>query len=948
MDPDNHIELLEELVMCPVCFSEPRTFVLPCGHSLCNGCAEEIADGSHSLRCPLCNAQHNGLNGAIRGKTSIGIAEIGKIFLEDTPVVLFSSNSHGDIHVLPSFTLPTCSSCPDAAEVFCNTCDRYFCSKCEKRIHKTKKDKHSLSCVVPPPPCSAHSAEPAIALDFDNRKFLCRICFQEAIEAGLAPIPLRLAGSRAQGLLNTLEVKPTLQTFAQTEMLLEEVTQRNEAVVRSFSATQAQRIANFEAEMMACANELDRLDDEALEIFLAELDECDRLLDILENEEAETRRDLARRFDPKTPVSEALVVEAVKSTDMLEKHISAVDKLVSHLSVDPNSLFVKGELAMCLRQYPTPFQLVTPANVKIGAAVEIVPTAPEAPESLRKSVGHIIAVKSNAETSGRTVCTVRCASSHAEHEIDIDKQQILMFSPCSTPLPLLPFESLPQEAPTTSQDDAPASILSLASKHLTTLQHSQRASISKIFAPKIREPLTPKNVFIGLRVQLKRHPDGAPVASLDHSTPAWALGKDMVGIVTRFSDTSVSVSWTSGSSRTVTELPACEDGSVGIMIYQEKSTTQIGPDSFYPGEKVCRGPDWKYGDQDGGAGSVGTLLFRDHSKPGEWVFVRWDKTNMINRYCVGEQTHIVYTKPMKPIAESEYDLRANLMMNELRHIMDVCRNYERSIDEYSKMNTRLHKKAERAFRHFADIILDGLDIPEEFKEFPYSQPVTSENMQLNAKINLQTNSPFFEKFGQEIGVIYSVVSHTVRVIWPDGSLTTHDLRERLDLQYVTVATNPPICPYRGMALTSKFKTGELVRKGPGFPKALVPKCVYGIINGPLTASKHVPISWFTLKSQKKSSQVDLPLTSAGLPTLMRLEVVTEENFKDRQLVARGPSWEYDDQDGVPGGAAILTALDPTTPAHAWVEWRSPRAPTRNNRYPIGSEGKFTLVYLPTQ
>ena len=40
------------------------------------------------------------------------------------------------------------------------------------------------------------------------------------------------------------------------------------------------------------------------------------------------------------------------------------------------------------------------------------------------------------------------------------------------------------------------------------------------------------------------------------------------------------------------------------------------------GHHVVRGPDWAYGDQDGGAGSIGVVQSADGEHPG-WVTVKW-------------------------------------------------------------------------------------------------------------------------------------------------------------------------------------------------------------------------------------------------------------------------------------------------------------------------------------
>ena len=50
--------------------------------------------------------------------------------------------------------------------------------------------------------------------------------------------------------------------------------------------------------------------------------------------------------------------------------------------------------------------------------------------------------------------------------------------------------------------------------------------------------------------------------------------------------------------------------------------------SFSAGARVRRGPDWKWGDQDGGAGNAGTITEVDSDG---WVRVKWDKGSS-NKY----------------------------------------------------------------------------------------------------------------------------------------------------------------------------------------------------------------------------------------------------------------------------------------------------------------------------
>lgn len=57
-----------------------------------------------------------------------------------------------------------------------------------------------------------------------------------------------------------------------------------------------------------------------------------------------------------------------------------------------------------------------------------------------------------------------------------------------------------------------------------------------------------------------------------------------------------------------------------------------------PGLRVVRGPDWKWGEQDGGEGCVGTLAevsggTEDGRVSGRAVVVQWDAGNRCNYRC---------------------------------------------------------------------------------------------------------------------------------------------------------------------------------------------------------------------------------------------------------------------------------------------------------------------------
>jgi len=88
--------------------------------------------------------------------------------------------------------------------------------------------------------------------------------------------------------------------------------------------------------------------------------------------------------------------------------------------------------------------------------------------------------------------------------------------------------------------------------------------------------------------------------------------------------------------------------------------------SYLNGLRVVRGPDWKWGDQDGGEGNAGTVftdnsrrnfgygyrnkinsLMKEDFQPG-MIFVLWDANGNLEKYRCGHQGF--------------YDLRVSLVM----------------------------------------------------------------------------------------------------------------------------------------------------------------------------------------------------------------------------------------------------------------------------------------------
>ena len=55
------------------------------------------------------------------------------------------------------------------------------------------------------------------------------------------------------------------------------------------------------------------------------------------------------------------------------------------------------------------------------------------------------------------------------------------------------------------------------------------------------------------------------------------------------------------------------------------------------GDMVVRGPDWRWGDQDGGDGHKGRVLKILEGSEQGWINVRWDDGDRVNNYRYGAQ-----------------------------------------------------------------------------------------------------------------------------------------------------------------------------------------------------------------------------------------------------------------------------------------------------------------------
>lgn len=82
-----------------------------------------------------------------------------------------------------------------------------------------------------------------------------------------------------------------------------------------------------------------------------------------------------------------------------------------------------------------------------------------------------------------------------------------------------------------------------------------------------------------------------------------------------------------------------------------------------PGLRVVRGPDWKWGNQDGGEGHVGTVVevrtgekpqqAGDNSVVGRAAVVQWDVGNKCNYRCGIDGKYDLLVYDSGPIGEGE-------------------------------------------------------------------------------------------------------------------------------------------------------------------------------------------------------------------------------------------------------------------------------------------------------
>eukprot|EP01063_Lacrimia_lanifica_P002967 TRINITY_DN11601_c0_g1_i1.p1 TRINITY_DN11601_c0_g1~~TRINITY_DN11601_c0_g1_i1.p1 ORF type:complete len:2693 (+),score=956.95 TRINITY_DN11601_c0_g1_i1:82-8160(+) len=117
-------------------------------------------------------------------------------------------------------------------------------------------------------------------------------------------------------------------------------------------------------------------------------------------------------------------------------------------------------------------------------------------------------------------------------------------------------------------------------------------------------------------------------------------------------------------------------------------------DEFTRGDRVVRGPTWQWGDQDGGAGSTGTVL-GGHDEDG-WVVVEWDKSGRLARHRSGP-----LFQDLKHVQEQKLPTFADEATESLDKVIKsrVATHTSRSLDFLQQISVCKFNWAEEEHRH---------------------------------------------------------------------------------------------------------------------------------------------------------------------------------------------------------------------------------------------------------
>lgn len=75
-------------------------------------------------------------------------------------------------------------------------------------------------------------------------------------------------------------------------------------------------------------------------------------------------------------------------------------------------------------------------------------------------------------------------------------------------------------------------------------------------------------------------------------------------------------------------------------------------DILKPGDKIVRGPDWIWGNQDGGPGTIGIVVKLDATMQEEtWYIVEWPSGNKNGYVYEKDRKDIIRVKVSKPVTK---------------------------------------------------------------------------------------------------------------------------------------------------------------------------------------------------------------------------------------------------------------------------------------------------------
>ncbi|KAM6918837.1 E3 ubiquitin/ISG15 ligase TRIM25-like [Xenentodon cancila] len=172
---------LEELLMCPVCqeiFKDPRQ--LPCGHSLCGGCLENLKDHSPDgpPRCPDCRAHVGQIDGLHRSYALANIAEdfrVNKRRREKKAESVY------------------CDCCMERKTLAVKTCLKCEVSMCKEHVkdHLERPAFTGHPLVGPlsdlvERKCPQHKDEVLRYYCNSSRRYMCNICAVESKQLSMA------------------------------------------------------------------------------------------------------------------------------------------------------------------------------------------------------------------------------------------------------------------------------------------------------------------------------------------------------------------------------------------------------------------------------------------------------------------------------------------------------------------------------------------------------------------------------------------------------------------------------------------------------------------------------------------------------------------------------------------------------------------------------------------